>query len=74
MTRAGNKNEPPLVIREPVTLEPKNPQGARPRAPFGALTDTTRGHLIAMIGEYLGTFMLYVESPKPLIDIQEIPL
>lgn len=58
MTRSGHTGEPPLVIRQPVTLEPTQPQGVRPRAPFGALTDATRGHLIAILGEYLGTTML----------------
>lgn len=61
MTRTGNNGEAPLVIRQPVILEPTKPQGNRPKVPFEALTDATRDHLIAMIGEYLGTTMLYVE-------------
>lgn len=62
MTRTGNSNEPSLIIRQSPILEPTNPRRAlRAKAPFGILTDAARGHIIAMIGEYLGTFMLYVE-------------
>lgn len=59
MTRTGSHGEPPLIIRQPVTLAPKKitPAG-RPKGPFSMLTDATRGHLIAMIGEFLGTTML----------------
>lgn len=64
MTRTGNSNDPSLIIRQPTILEPTKPSGFRPRAPFGELTDAARGHLIAMIGEYLGTFMLYVDGPQ----------
>ncbi|KAJ4418016.1 Aquaporin-1 [Gnomoniopsis sp. IMI 355080] len=58
MTRTGNINEPSLIIRQSPILEPTKPHGPfRPKAPFGVLTDAARGHIIAIIGEYLGTFM-----------------
>ncbi|KAJ4385550.1 Aquaporin-1 [Gnomoniopsis smithogilvyi] len=58
MTRTGNSNEPSLIIRQSPILEPTKARGPfRPKYPFGILTDAARGHIIAMIGEYLGTFM-----------------
>ncbi|CAN8102683.1 unnamed protein product [Discula destructiva] len=58
MTRTGHSSGSPLIIRQPVTLEPlEMAEGGRSRPPFGALTVAAQGHLVAMIGEYLGTMM-----------------
>lgn len=60
MYRGANSNgDPQLVIRQPATIEATAPgQGPRPKGVFSGMTDDTRGHLIAMIGEFLGTMML----------------
>ncbi|POS69833.1 aquaporin-2 [Diaporthe helianthi] len=49
----------PLVVKQPVMLEPTEPRigNQRPNKIFAALSDTSRGHIVAMIGEYLGTTM-----------------
>lgn len=58
-TQTSSNGDPPMIIRQPVTLAPRKmtPPG-RPRGAFSLLTDSARGHLIAMIGEFLGTTML----------------
>lgn len=58
--RGGFDNEPELVIRQPTTLEAIELDVPKPKQPFDHLEDAARGHLIAMIGEFLGTMMLYV--------------
>lgn len=52
-------SEPVLIVRQPATLEAVG-NDAQPdvRSPFSALEDSARGHLIAMLGEYIGTTML----------------
>lgn len=58
------------MIRQPATLEPMATD-ARPdvRGPFRSLEDSARGHLIAMLGEYIGTTMLYVDWLERIQDI-----
>lgn len=52
-------SEPVLIIRQPATLEAVgNDAPPDVRRPFSALEDSARGHLVAMIGEYIGTTML----------------
>lgn len=52
-------SEPVLIIRQPATLEAVGPDAVPDvKRPFRSLEDSARGHLIAMIGEYIGTTML----------------
>lgn len=52
-------SEPVLIIRQPATLEAVNIDGQpEVKGPFRALDEGARGHLVAMIGEYIGTTML----------------
>lgn len=55
----GDDVNPPLIVKQPVMLEPTEARagGQRPNRVFAALGDAARGHIIAMIGEYLGTTM-----------------
>lgn len=59
MHRGGDDGNPPLIVKQPVMLEPTELRagGLRPHKVFAALGDTARGHIVAMIGEYLGTTM-----------------
>ncbi|KKY30474.1 putative aquaporin [Diaporthe ampelina] len=55
---AADMDDVPLIIREqagiePVDLEPNGPTFHY----FAKMKDTARGHMIAMISEFLGTFM-----------------
>ncbi|KKY29501.1 putative aquaporin [Diaporthe ampelina] len=55
----GDDVNPPLIVKQPVMLEPTELRagGQRPNKAFAALSDAGRGHIVAMIGEYLGTTM-----------------
>lgn len=55
----GDDVNPPLIVKQPVMLEPTELRagGQRPNKVFAALSDAGRGHIVAMIGEYLGTTM-----------------
>lgn len=59
MHRAGDDRNPPLIVKQPVMLEPTELRvgSQRPNKVFAALSDAGRGHIVAMIGEYLGTTM-----------------
>lgn len=59
MHRGGDDGSPPLIIKQPVMLEPTELRAGvqRPKQMFMSLNDAVRGHLVAMIGEYLGTTM-----------------
>ncbi|KAI7784162.1 aquaporin [Diaporthe eres] len=59
MHRGGDDVNPPLIVKQPVMLEPTGLRagGQRPSKVFAALSDAGRGHIVAMIGEYLGTTM-----------------
>ncbi|KAK2614657.1 hypothetical protein N8I77_001463 [Diaporthe amygdali] len=59
MHRGGDDGSPPLIIKQPVMLEPTELRAGvqRPKQIFMSLNDAVRGHLVAMIGEYLGTTM-----------------
>lgn len=53
-------SEPVLIIRQPATLEAVGATDAQTyvKRPFHLLDNSARGHLIAMLGEYIGTTML----------------
>lgn len=59
----GDDVNPPLIVKQPVMLEPTEARagggggGQRPNRVFAALGDAARGHIVAVIGEYLGTTM-----------------
>lgn len=55
----GDDVNPPLIVKQPVMLEPTELRAGsnRPNRVFAALSDAGRGHIVAMIGEYLGTTM-----------------
>lgn len=55
----GDDVNPPLIVKQPVMLEPTELRGGgqRPSRVFAALDDAARGHIVAVIGEYLGTTM-----------------
>lgn len=64
MHRAGGGDDvnPPLIVKQPVMLEPTELRAGaggqgRPNRVFAALGDAGRGHVVAVIGEYLGTTM-----------------
>lgn len=59
MHRTGDDGNPPLIVKQPVMLEPTELRtgSQRPNKVFAALSDAGRGHVVAMIGEYLGTTM-----------------
>lgn len=47
-----------LIVREPTTLEPLELRPSEPRSwIFRRMNPTLRGHVIAMMAEFLGTFM-----------------
>lgn len=59
----GDDVNPPLIVKQPVMLEPTEPRagagagGQRPIRALAVLGDAARGHIVAVIGEYLGTTM-----------------
>jgi hypothetical protein len=59
MHRTGDDGNTPLIVKQPVMIEPTElrigPQ--RPNRVFAALSDAGRGHIVAMLGEYIGTTM-----------------
>lgn len=59
MHRGGDDVNPPLIVKQPVMLEPTELRagGQRPNKVFAALSNSGRGHIVAMIGEYIGTTM-----------------
>lgn len=62
MHHHGGPGDPGMIVRHPTVLEATQPGlEPKPQGPFAMIESSTRGHLIAMIGEYIGTTMLYVE-------------
>lgn len=59
MHRGGDDGNFPLIIKQPVMLEPTELRAGahRPNKVFMSLNNAARGHIVAMIGEYLGTTM-----------------
>ncbi|KAI3395604.1 hypothetical protein diail_1042 [Diaporthe ilicicola] len=57
--RVGDDGNPSLIIKQPVTLEPTELRAGvqRPIKAFTSLNNAARGHIVAMISEYLGTTM-----------------
>jgi hypothetical protein len=54
----GDMDETPLIIREQAGLEPHDIEPNGPTVKyFAKMKDTVRGHIIAMISEFVGTFM-----------------
>lgn len=54
----GDMDDAPLIIREQAGLEPIDLEPNGPTVHFFArMKDTVRGHIVAMISEFLGTFM-----------------
>lgn len=54
----GDVDDTPLIIREEAGLEPYELEPNGPTVHFFArMKDTVRGHIVAMISEFLGTFM-----------------
>jgi hypothetical protein len=54
----GDVDEAPLIVREEAGLEPHDVEPNGPTVKyFGKMKDTVRGHIIAMISEFIGTFM-----------------
>lgn len=54
----GDVDDTPLIIREQAGLEPYDLEPNGPTVHFFArMKDTVRGHIVAMISEFLGTFM-----------------
>lgn len=57
---SSEQAQPVLTIRQPTTLEVVGAEDVQhsARPPFSCLDDSSRGHLIAMVGEFIGTTML----------------
>lgn len=54
----GDLDDSPLIIREQAGIEPVDQEPNGPTVSyFAKWKDTVRGHIIAMISEFLGTFM-----------------
>lgn len=54
----GENDDAPLIIREATMLEPVDPVPYGPRVQiFKMMNPTARGHIVAMIAEFIGTMM-----------------